>query len=73
MYLPVSAAHTGAIVAYRDKEILGNEPEIPIRLYDLDMSEPLAIRAHFILTLHDQDTTLAKHTERLRSRVPTAS
>ena len=37
---------------------MGDEPHFTVSLHDLDMGEPLGIRAYLVLALHDQHASI---------------
>jgi hypothetical protein len=59
------AAHAGPVRAHQHEEILDDEAAARVVVDHLDVGEPLPIRAHLVLALHDEDAAGAEDAQRL--------
>ena len=69
VHLLHGAAHAGPVVPNHDEQILRDESRLFVRLHDLDVREPLAVRAYFVLALHDKNAAFAQDPVRFTSGV----
>ena len=53
-------AHARCVRPYDDKEILRVKAKVRVGVDDLDVRQPLSIRANLVLTLYDQHAVLTK-------------
>ncbi len=53
------AAHAGPVVPHHDEQVFRDKSRLLVRLHDFDVSEPLAVRANLVLTLHDENAARA--------------
>ena len=68
--LPHRAADTGAVVPYDHEQVLRREPHVLIVRHYLHMRETLPVRAHLVLTLHDEHPAFPEYAVSLLARIP---
>jgi hypothetical protein len=69
MDLAHHAANTWAIASDNNEKVLGNESHLFIYPHDLNVSESLTVRTHFVLAFYDKDTLFFQSAIRLTTSV----
>jgi len=62
VYLAYHATDAGPIATHHDEHVLGHETDTMISLHDFNVREALAVRAYFVLALHDAHTAFTQYT-----------